>query len=208
MDKNHIRETYKVFLLENGKIPSSVFALCKLLNISEGEFYDHYNSLEAIDKDIWLSIFESTLQHLENDEVYRKYSAREKLLAFYFTWVQKLKENRSYVLLFKSNLKLADLKIEELESFRKAFEKYAHHLILQGYETREIKERKFISDKYKHGFWLQALFVLNFWIKDSSQNFESTDAAIEKAVDISFRLIGENSFDSLLDFGKFLFSKK
>lgn len=208
MDKNHIRETYKVFLLENGKKPSSVFALCKLLNISESEFYNHYNSLEAIDKDIWLAIFESTVHQLENDEVYKRYSAREKLLAFYFMWVQKLKENRSYVLLLKSQIKIRDVKIEELESFRIAFGNYIQHLIQLGYETREVKERKYISDKYKHGFWMQALFVLNYWIKDNSTNFEATDAAIEKAVDISFRLIGENTLDSLLDFGKFLFTKK
>jgi len=77
-----------------------------------------------------------------------------------------------------------------------------------GYETREIKERKFISDKYAHGFWIQALFVLKYWIDDKSTNFEMTDAAIEKAVDVSFKLISDNTIDSLIDFGKFILAKK
>jgi hypothetical protein len=208
MDKNNIRETYKLFLLENGKKPASVFAFCKMLNISESEFYNFYSSMEAIEKDIWLSMFESTVEKLKQDDVYRNYSVREKLLAFYFLWIQKLKENRSYILLLKEQFKISDIKNHKLEDFRKAFYSYIEDLLKAGYETREVKERKYISDKYKHGFWLQALFVLQYWIDDTSSNFEMTDAAIEKAVDLSFRLIGENTFDSLFDFGKFLFVKK
>ena len=59
-----------------------------------------------------------------------------------------------------------------------------------------------------HGFWVQALFVLGYWINDSSDRFEMTDAAIEKAVQLSFQLIGSNTVDSLLDFGKFMFTGK
>jgi hypothetical protein len=209
MDKQQILETYKVYLLENGKTPASVYAFCKVLNISESEFYAYYNSLEAIERVFWLVVFESTLKHLEQDPVYQSYSAREKLLAFYFLWIQKLRENRSFVLLKKDALKLYDIpKSNILDDFKNAFYTYVDTLIKQGIETREVKERKYISDKYKHGFWLQALFVLNYWVEDTSNNFEMTDAAIEKAVDLSFRLIGEHTMDSLIDFGKFLLTKK
>ena len=77
-----------------------------------------------------------------------------------------------------------------------------------GYDTGEIKERKFISDKYAHGFWIQALFVLKYWVDDKSVNFEMTDAAIEKSVDVSFKLISDTSIDSIIDFGKFILAKK
>ena len=59
-----------------------------------------------------------------------------------------------------------------------------------------------------HGFWLQALFVLKYWLDDNSNQFEMTDAAIEKAVNLSFQLIKSNTLDSLLDFGKFIFTRK
>jgi hypothetical protein len=55
---------------------------------------------------------------------------------------------------------------------------------------------------------MQALFVLRYWTKDDSNQFEMTDAAIEKAVNLSFQLISTNTIDSLLDFGKFMFTKK
>jgi hypothetical protein len=80
--------------------------------------------------------------------------------------------------------------------------------VKEGYQTSEIKERKYISDQYVHGFWLQALFVLKYWLDDTSSQFEMTDAAIEKAVNLSFQLIKSNTLDSLLDFGKFIFTRK
>jgi len=65
-----------------------------------------------------------------------------------------------------------------------------------------------IGNKYGEGLWIQALFVLQFWTKDESIGFEKTDAAIEKAVNVSFDLMGKSPIDSVLDFAKFLYQNK
>jgi AcrR family transcriptional regulator len=208
MDKQLIRNAYKVYWLENGKAPVSVYALCKIVDITEATFYEQYSSLEAVEKDIWLAIFQQTLEQLNTDDIYQQYNAQEKLLAFYFLWVQKLKEDRSYLLLQRKHFRLPDFYRNKLETFRHAFNSYVSDLVKEGYQTSEIKERKYISDQYVHGFWLQALFVLKYWLDDTSSQFEMTDAAIEKAVNLSFQLIKSNTLDSLLDFGKFIFTRK
>ena len=208
MDKKFIREAYKNYWLENGKRPVSVYAFCQLLALSETTFYDMYSSFDAVEKDLWLSFFQDTVDKLKEDETYRQYSAREKLLTFYFLWVQQLRENRSFILQQKENHRIPGLHLEKLETFRHAFYDYIRELIKEGYQTGEIKERKYISDQYVHGFWMQALFVLRYWTKDTSDRFEMTDAAIEKAVNLSFQLISSNTIDSLLDFGKFMFAGK
>ena len=51
----------------------------------------------------------------------------------------------------------------------------------------------------------RTIFLLNFWIKDTSKGFEATDAAIEKSVTLGFKLMGENMLDQVFDFGKFMF---
>ncbi|SEL43436.1 hypothetical protein SAMN04488505_102263 [Chitinophaga rupis] len=208
MDKQQLRDAYKLYWLENGKPPVSVYAFCKMVSLPEPAFYDLYSSLEAVEKDIWLGIFEDTISQLQGDEIYRNYSAREKLLTFYFMWVQKLKADRSYILLQQEKFRFPVLHQGQLETFKKAFYKYVEDLVKEGYQTSEIKERKYISDQYVHGFWVQALFVLRYWINDSSERFEMTDAAIEKAVHLSFQLIAANTLDSLFDFGKFMFTGK
>jgi hypothetical protein len=208
MDKKLIRDAYIKYWLENGRRPVSVFTFCQQLNGSEPEFYQIYSSFDAVEKDIWRAFFEATLEKIKDDETYRNYSAREKLLAFYFLWVQQLRENRSYILLQKEKWLAPPLHLDKLEAFRAAFYDYIRDLIKEAYQTGEVKERKFISDQYVHGFWLQALFVLQYWIKDDSERFEMTDAAIEKAVNLSFQLISSNTLDSILDFGKFVFARK
>jgi Tetracyclin repressor-like, C-terminal domain len=208
MEKNSIRDTYIQFNLEHGREPHSVFELTKLLNESEEEFYKHYASLKAVEKDVWLSKFQETLAQLHNDSVYAGYSSREKLLAFYFMWIQNLLKIRSFILLRRKNFSFSNLKAEDLSTLRDAFYTYANGLLRDGEAANEVKERKYISDKYAHGFWFQMIFVLNYWIDDESPAFESTDAAIEKAVNLSFKLVSENTLDSLLDFGKFVFQSK
>lgn len=208
MDKKSIRDAYKKYWLENGKRPVSIYTFCQQLNITETAFYDSYSSFDALDKDIWRSFFEETQDKLKEDETYRNYSVREKLLTFYFMWVQQLRENRSYILQQKEQFIAPGMHLGKLENFRLAFYDYIRELLKEGYQTGEVKERKFISDQYAHGFWLQALFVLRYWIKDGSERFEMTDAAIEKAVNLSFQLITSTTLDSIFDFGKFMFAGK
>ena len=166
MDKKLARDAYKAYWLENGKRPVSVYTFCQQLDVPETTFYDSYSSFDALEKDIWLSFFQDTLEKLKEDEIYRNYSAREKLLTFYFLWVQQLRENRSYILQQKDKYLVPGLHLDTLESFRIAFYDYIRELIKDGYQTGEVKERKYISDQYVHGFWLQALFVLRYWTKD------------------------------------------
>lgn len=208
MDKKLIREAYMKYWLENGRKPVSIYSFCQQLETTEAAFYELYSSFEALEKDIWRAFFEETLANLKADETYQGYSVREKLLAFYFLWVQRLRENRSYILLQKAQYLAPPLHIDRLEAFRIAFYDYIRDLIKEGYATGEVKERKYVSDQFVHGFWLQALFVLQYWIKDDSERFEMTDAAIEKAVNLSFQLISSNTLDSILDFGKFVFTRK
>lgn len=207
MDKKTIRDAYKTYWLENGKRPVSVFTFCQQLGIAETAFYDQYSSFDAIEKDLWRAFFTDATDKLKEDETYQAYSSREKLLTFYFLWVQTLRENRSYILQQRDSFRVPGLHLDKLETFRLAFYDYVRELIKEGYQTGEIKERKYISDQYVHGFWMQALFVLRYWTNDDSANFEMTDAAIEKAVNLSFQLISTNTIDSLLDFGKFMFTR-
>ncbi len=208
MDKQAIRDAYIKFWLENGKRPVSIYTFSQQLGIPEPAFYEQYASFEALEKDIWRSFFEQTLEKLKADGMYQGYGAREKLLAFYFLWVQQLRGNRSYILLQREQFLAPGSHLEKLESFRVAFFDYIRDLIKTGYQTGEVKERKYVSDQYVHGFWVQALFVLRYWMKDDSERFEMTDAAIEKAVNLSFQLISSSTLDSILDFGKFVFARK
>ena len=203
-----IREGYISYVLEHGKKPESIFKFLKDLKIKEEDFYESFNSFENIEKQIWLSIFNETLEMVKNDSVYDEYSVREKMLAFFYSFIEKLKGHRSYILQTVPKKIIPELTPYYLIEVRKAFKDWVNELLLEGEETEEIEKRPVISKKYDEALWLQFLFVIGFWIKDESRGFEKTDAAIEKSVNLAFDLMGRGPLDAIVDFGKFLFQNR
>ena len=213
-----IKEAYLDHLLEHGEAPPSVYQFTKRLKMPEATFYEHYNSFTSLERAIWRGFFDQALAQIQGDEVYMEYSVREKLLAFYYTWVEVLKNNRSYVTFRAQHLGLPAanrpmmgamrLNVAVLSRFKEGFLDFANELIMEGKETEEVVDRPLISNNYDEGLWRQVLFVLNFWVQDDSQNFERTDVAIEKAVNLSFDLMGRSALDSAFDFARFLYQRR
>ncbi|MDN3690762.1 TetR/AcrR family transcriptional regulator [Cyclobacterium jeungdonense] len=208
-DRNKIIDAYINHVLETGKEPASVFKFTKELKMQEAAFYDHFNNFEAIKKAVWERVFEATIANLESQEVYKSYSTREKLLGFYFTWIEKLKTRRSYLLAVYGQTAFKDRNFPvELKGFKGRFKDFVNELIMEGKETEEIANRPYVADRYDDALWLQVLFIFRFWLKDDSPAFEKTDAAIEKSVNLAFDLMGKSAVDSFVDFAKFLFQSR
>lgn len=203
-----MRQQYMEYVLENGKAPASFFFFAKVLKAKEEDLYQHYNSFLAIEKDIWRTFFDNTVAAMESEKVFEEYSVREKFLSFYYTLIEQLKSNRSYVTWQIDSRKKPELTPYYLKSFKSEFLNWANKLIIEGKDTDEIANRPFISDRYAEAIWLQTMFVIGFWCKDESAQFEKTDAAIEKAVNVAFDLMGRGAVDSILDLAKFLYQSK
>ena len=71
-------------------------------------------------------------------------------------------------------------------------------------ENKELADRKFLSKRYKDALWIQFAFVMNFWANDDSADFEKTDEAIEKGINVTFDLFQRSPIDNLFEYGKFL----
>ncbi|GAB3278543.1 TetR family transcriptional regulator C-terminal domain-containing protein [Larkinella harenae] len=216
-----IRKAYVDYVLENGAPPPSVFQFAKKLKLSEAEFYQEYTSFESIEADVWLAIFKQTVQSIEADPVYQTYSVREKLLAFYYTWIEALKAQRSFAVFSYERMRAmaepsspvarvrrAKSSPRVLHLFKDAYFDYIRDLLAEGRESKEVEPRPFLSDRYADGLWLQTGYILQFWINDVSKNFEKTDTVIEKSVNTAFDLIGRSPLDSLFDLAKFLYQNK
>ncbi|MBD2700321.1 TetR/AcrR family transcriptional regulator [Spirosoma sp. BT702] len=218
-----IRKAYTEYVLEHGKQPVSVFQFAKKLKLSEPEFYTHYPSFDGIEADIWLTFFEEAKNTVETDPTSQHYSVREKLLAFYYTWIELLKSQRSFVVYSFGRLKGMEQGVrgrrlhgewrviqntQVVKPFKEAFFDYARDLLAEGRESKEVEPRPFITDRYPDALWGQTLYLLDFWVRDVSKNFEKTDTAIEKSVNTAFDLIGRSPLDTLFDFAKFMYQNK
>ncbi|MEO8414706.1 MAG: TetR family transcriptional regulator C-terminal domain-containing protein [Ginsengibacter sp.] len=199
-----IKKSYIDFVLTQGEPPKSVYIFAKKLKISEEEFYTFYASFESIEKAIWTDITLTTIKQVSEQEVWATYSSRDKMLSFFYGYVELLKTNRSFIIysLKKHTKKLTTPGV--LSGVKTIFENFTEEIINSGLESGELAERKFLSKRYKDALWIQFAFIINFWIDDDSTGFEKTDEAIEKGINVTFDLFQRSPIDNLFEYGKFL----
>lgn len=207
MDTKQIKDQYIHYVLENNKRPASIYLFMKSLGASEKEFYEHYTTFYELEEAIWADAFKETIEKIQQEAVYEGYSVREKVLAFYFTFIESLKAIRTFAAYSFDNPQSFPLDGGVLKASRDIFNDYISQLVTEGIYTGEIADRTFLTERYAGALWWETIFIIRFWVKDSSKNFERTDAAIEKSVNLSFDLLGKNIADATFDFVKFLFSK-
>jgi len=201
--KNKMREeiisAYKDIMLK-GVESVNTYTVSKAAGISEKDFYKYFSSIDAVGRAIWAELFHKVQEELSNSEVYKEYGSREKILAYFFTFFDVALPEKAFMLktYFKPNI---------IEDYRKKYREFVSHLVEEGIEKQEIKERFTISNYYPEVIWLLHLRLLHFWLHDDSEHHIDTEKAIEVFSKVPLELMGENLFDSLFDSLKFTFER-
>lgn len=206
--KEKIVSMYMNYILENGEKPKSVYLFAKSNGFTETEFYTFFGTIESVEKEIFKTFLEMSIELLHKDNNYPDYDMKSKILSFYFTFFELLSANRSYVTM---TLKEHDNQLKnlmQLSGLRTSFKKYVGEIITDEYLIKQEKFQDFQKKAIQESAWIQLLLTLKFWLDDDSPSFEKTDIYIEKSVKLSFELMNIAPIDSLIDFGKFIFKEK
>jgi hypothetical protein len=195
-------------VLETGKEPTSIYVFSKSLEIDEAIFYKYFSSFEHLEKKIFILFFENATSLLEKNEDFATYDAKNKLLSLYFTYIEILTQNRSYVLLALNNNKNSLKNLKKLEGLKKVFNHFINDLGIDAIDFKQERIEKIQGKGIQGGFWIQFLMILKFWMNDTSPSFEKTDLFIEKSIHASFDLINIKPIKSIIDLGKFLLKEK
>ena len=205
--KTKLITQYMEQVLEHEAYPKSVYKFCKTAKIEEKDFYSVFSSLDVVRECVWEVFFTNAMQVLEKDKDFKMGSRREKLLSFYFIFFEVLLLNRSYVL-FALKREINIMKdIVFLKKLRRHFKAFATDLIEEGNADKQSRWSQHPPKLFSEAAWAQLLFLMKFWIEDTSEQFEKTDAAIEKSVNTAFDVFDNTPLDTLLDFGKFLWKE-
>ncbi|AKA35884.1 TetR family transcriptional regulator C-terminal domain-containing protein [Flagellimonas lutaonensis] len=207
VSKEKIIERYMQYVLEHETVPRSIFKFCKEIKIKEEQFYEHFGSFDGLQKEIWKTFFDQTMGFLGKNKEYGAYANREKMLSFFFTFFELLTLNRSYVLFALKEHHSKMESMAQLKGLRSNIKDFATELIQKGNEGKTLKITKQNPVIFSEGAWVQFLFLLKFWMEDSSPRLEKTDMAIEKSVNTIFDLFDNTPLDSIVDFGKFLYKE-
>lgn len=198
-----ILAAYAAHWAEEGHAPRSVARLCKGLGIDEAAFYRHFPSLHAVEKALWRDWMEGVISAVERGGDWDGFTARERYLAFLFALTQAAGKRRSLLLqCFHDTSPLSHP--GALEGMRAVFTDFARRIVDLGKETGEIAERRGLTNLYPGILYVHLRWVIDQYLKDESEEFERTDAFIEKTVTLAFDLFRSQALDSAADLIRFL----
>jgi len=178
------------------------------LGVDESIFYKYYNSFRSVEKEVWLTFYKEVKQALEGDSEYSSYSTHEKYLSFLYTLIEVYKQNRSYVVLRYAEVNRKSFRPWFIDLFREEFAIWTKEILDEGFDSDEIVSRPLFSAKYHEALWVQLLYITRVWTNDESEDFQVTDAAIEKSSVLLFELMKSGPVDLLIDFLKFAYQNK
>jgi len=212
--KKEIIDDYKIIyhymndVLQNNQEPKNIYVFCANHNINESDFYSFFGSFDALKQEIWLKFFENAISTIEKDESYDGYSDKDKLLTLFFTLFEILTLNRTYVMFSLKENKEGLKNLKYLKQFRNLFKNFVVDIIRKSATSGNEKFLKISEPVFSEGAWIQFLFILKFWIDDTSKSFEKTDVLIEKSINTVVDLLDTKQFENLFDLGKFLWKEK
>jgi len=208
ISKQDIFSFYMDFYLENGEAPKSVYQLSKAYNFDESHFYQFFGNLSGIEKSIFKSFFEQTIELLDKSEEYATFDRRNKLLSLYYTFFEILTANRSFVLNVLERDKTSPRFLKTVSYFKPEFLQYIQALDIEKLDFKGAQIEKMVGKSLDESLWIQMVICLKFWMDDDSASLEKTDIFIEKSINTGFDLINVQPLKSIIDLGKFLFHEK
>jgi len=198
-----ILDAFVAHMTEEGQAPRSVAKFCRELGITEVVFYRHFPSIHAVEKAFWRHWIAGVIEAVESGAEWGEFTARERYLAFLFALIQSAAERRS--LLLERFHEISPLgNPAALEGVRAEFLEFARRLVDQGIASGEIAERRGLTNVYPGVLYAHLRWVIDHYLKDESEEFERTDAFIEKTVTLAFDLFRTQAIDSAADLLRFL----
>ncbi len=199
-------ESYEQFLTQQGRRPASVKAFVDGLedtSLTQVAFFKEFNSFEAIEAAIFGAYFDVVATALKDDPTYQTYPAAQRLAAIYFTWIERLGQSRSLLLVMRDAEQSWGFP-SFIDGAKAGFQQLVGELIREGIDEEQIADRFFITQFYPQVLWNQARFLIQFWLYDNSPSFQRTDASVEKITRFTFDLLGPNLVDSGWDLLRFI----
>jgi hypothetical protein len=207
LTQDQLIEWYMEDVLSDEKALTSIYSFTKKHEIEERSFYQFFSDFDHLNQVIFSVFASSTLEMLSQDEDFNSGDAKHKLLSFYYTFFEFLTANRSFV-----NLKLKQNanKLESLKSLkllRETFKDFIKTLDIKKPDLQQEKLNEFQQKGIEETSWVQLMFTIQFWLNDTSPNFEKTDIFIEKSLKAAFDLSDFTPLKSVFDFAKFVYKE-
>ncbi len=199
---------YMDYVAEHHTKPQSVEDFAQIHQFDDVIFYEYFTSFIDLEKTIYNVLFENSLNILKRSQEYYSFSKKDKLLSLYYTFFENLTLNQEFV---KQNLEGLEKQLKALSTFsllKKSFIAFIGELNLETISLNVDSIEAIQKKAIKESAWIQFLFILKFWLDDTSESSEKTDILIEKSINTSVEFLDTKSLYNIIDLAKFLYKEK
>ncbi len=188
--------------------PKKIASFAEACNFDAEDFNLYFKNFEELDQAIFKTLFDTAVITLSESPDYISFSKKDKLLSLFYTFFENLSLNRKYVMIivesYGNPLKALTMFSEMKTSFSNFMESLDIETLNLNIKTIKSLQKTSITE----GAWVQLLLTLKFWMTDDSKDFQNTDIFIEKSINTSVELLNTQSFQNILDLGKFIYTEK
>ncbi len=210
MKRKEIRQAYYNYVVEFKRTPSRLKKFLVYANMTKEQFHLKYESLSAVEADVWKHGLKSVLQTMQESAEFANYSSRDKGLAMLYSWFEYMDLNKKFFK--KCHFINSPSGLDcQLNSFKKVSKKFIKKVIKQGFAQSEFKDRSIPPKYITSFFWSLFMMSLKNWHgkkKNKKQREEWLDAMVEKSMVFFFDSLAPNLIDSFVDMLKHRRAKK
>ncbi len=178
----------------------------------DNSFFQHFESLEAIEKAIWSHIITESINTVEQDEVSLRAEFNDKILSLFFTFFQNIGLNHEY---FKRHLSIRKNIVDKnrlYSDMKKIFNNYVETIYqidcMNALSGKSASVEKILNQGILLTYWSELVLLIEFWQNDTSEEFQKTDVAIDKALHATKELRSMAPLRSVIDLGYFLWKER
>lgn len=204
--RDRILENYAAHLREHGGPPPTVFQFCQRLGIGEREFFSQFGSFDAVESAFWRRAVSAVAAAVEQGPEWPGFGARQRVLAFLFAFTEESLAWRS-LLLARVGGCSARAWPRHLRGMEDGYRDFLRSVLEHGRVSGEIPDRGPVNRAYEPALALHFRAVVDFHLRDSSEEFQRTDAFIEKSTNLAFDLLGRQAADSAVELARFFLQR-
>ncbi len=190
----------------------SQFHFCARYDIAESTFSGYFDDFEQLEQVIWEQLMRISIRTIKSDELYKTFTTEEKILSLQYTFFENLALNHLYIAKNIEEQSSVIHKMKLLKLLKPVYSGFITNEFADSglpFNTPKLQSiNKYRNKSIQEGFWMLLIFLIDFWRKDTSDNFEKTDIAIEKSVKVAMDLVDTSRFMNVFDLGRFLWKER
>jgi Tetracyclin repressor-like, C-terminal domain len=179
-----------------GEQPINAHTLAERADMTAEQFAQFFASADEVGRKAWSDYLAAIQAQLGKSETYQGYSARQKMIAYFFSLVETLGVDRAFI-------EKTRCKEDLIKDYKAGYKAHMAEVVQEGLAMSDVHERFGLSKYYPDVLWLLHSRLVEFWLDDTSEDYTATERAIEIYSKLPLELMGSNVLDSLVETVRF-----